>query len=341
LYRSSKNTHSRFGLAVSQRILGCYDVRTGKIQRGISFLKASKNYFLGQNDFEMICEVMNELGIAYFLQGDMETATSFFKASIDYGKESPIETNAFLAEVNLAKVYFEKGKIAEAKHLLIHYIQQALIFKKFESVSNAYSLLGEISLSLNHIKTASDYFDKQRAFATKSKNASYVTRAMNNQAISAFYQNQPEKALSIFQEVLERRKQENFPFNTFDAYFNLASFYHPDRPQISLRYIDSCYHIAKKNNLLKQELEVYEWRFEHNKDKKNKQLIDSINKVIHSKEVENELTRKELMKENIPIKETSQLSLNWIIYLFIGASIFMGIRYLVVRKKLVKTSEEI
>jgi tetratricopeptide (TPR) repeat protein len=339
LFRSSTRENSRFGIAIAQRILGCYDVRSGKINRGLKLLTYSKNYFLSNNDFEMICEAMNELGIGYFLQGDLETAGSFFKASIDYGKESPIETNSFLAEVNLAKVYVEKGKIAEAKNLLKHYIQRALYFKKYESVSNGYSLLGEISLSLNHIRTAANYFEKQKFYALKSNNSSYVTRALNNQAINAFYQNQPDKALSLFQEVLKRRKKENFPFNTFDAYFNLARFYYPDKLQISFQYVDSCYQTAKENKLLKQEQEVYQWRFEHFKDQKNKHLIDSMKQVIRSKEMENELTRKGLAAKYQLVKNSVKSDLNRIIFSLIVCSAFLGIRYLFVRKKHFKTAD--
>ena len=54
LFRSSTRENSRFGIAIAQRILGCYDVRTGKINRGLKLLTYSKNYFLSNNDFEMI-----------------------------------------------------------------------------------------------------------------------------------------------------------------------------------------------------------------------------------------------------------------------------------------------
>jgi hypothetical protein len=207
-------------------------------------------------------------------------------------------------------------------------------------VSNGYSLLGEISLSLNHIKTAANYFEKQKFYALKSNNSSYLTRSLNNQAINAYYQNQSQEALLLFQQVLNRRKQENFPFNTFDAYFNLARFHYPDKLQISFQYVDSCYQIAKQNKLLKQELEVYEWRLEHFKDLKNKRLIDSMKQVIRSKEIENELTRKGLAAKNQLVKNSVKSDLNGIIFSLIFCSAFLGIRFLFVRKKHFKTADD-
>jgi tetratricopeptide (TPR) repeat protein len=158
LLRSAKQKESNLGIAIANRILGCYDVRTGKIERGIQLLTRSKNYFVSKNDNELICEAMNELGIAYFLNGDLETAKSFFQSSQKFGKESPVETNRFLAQINLAKVYAEQGKISEVKFLIKDYIKQASELKKWESVSNGYSLLGDIALEKNQIRTAKIYF---------------------------------------------------------------------------------------------------------------------------------------------------------------------------------------
>ncbi len=334
LYKISSDKKSNYGKAIAQRILGCYDVRTGKIERGIRLLNASKNYFVAQNDFELICESMNEIGIAYFLQGDLETAKSFFKESMKYGEESPIATNRFLAEVNLAKVYFEKGKIPEAKFLLNHYIIASLTLKKYESVSNAYSLLGEIALNKNQIKTAQTQFDKQYFYAKKSKNAAYISRSLNNQAINAFYQGKNEVALFLFKEVLTRRKKEAFPFNTFDAYNNLARFHYPDKLDFSLKYMDSCFQIAKENNLVKKELEVYEWRFQHFQDKKNKQLIDSVKQVIQSMEKTNETIRKELFNIKPKKRKPMKSNFHWNFYILTGLSLILGMRYLFFRKKI-------
>lgn len=333
LYKISSVKKSNYGKAIAQRILGCYDVRTGKIERGIRLLNASKNYFVAQNDFELICESMNEIGIAYFLQGDLETAKSFFKESMKYGEESPIVTNRLLAEVNLAKVYFEKGEIPEAKFLLNHYIRASLALKKYESVSNAYSLLGEIALNKNQIKTAQTQFDKQYFYAKKSKNATYITRSINNQAINAFYQGKNEVALALFKEVLKRRKKETFPFNTFDAYNNLARFYYPDKLDFSLKYMDSCFQIAKENNLVKKELEVYEWRFQHFQDKKNKHLIDSVEQVIQSMEEANEATRKELFSIKSKKRKPMKSNFHRTFYILTGLSLILGMRYLFFRKK--------
>lgn len=336
LLRDAKKQNSDFGVAISNRILGCYDVRTGKIDRGIRLLTASKNFFVSKNDNELICESMNELGIGYFLKGDLETATSFFQSSLKFGKESPVESNRFLAQINLAKVYFERGKSPEAIFLIRDYIRQASTFKKWESVSNAYSLLGEIALNSDKIRTAKLHFEKQSYFAEKAKSNTYVTRAINNKAIVAFYEEHYNEALNLFHDVLKRRKNENFAFNIYDAYFNLARFYYPDKLDLSLKYVDSCFQIAKENKLQKQEMEVYEWRYQHYKDSHNKNLIDSMKTVIADLEKQNESVREELDREIIDSRKKSNSLNKWLFWSFGSLVIILIGRYFIVRKSRLK-----
>jgi hypothetical protein len=336
LLKSAKQHKSDFGIAVANRILGCYDVRTGRIDRGMRLLTRSKNYFVSTNDNELICEGMNELGIAYFLNGDLETAKSFFQSSLKFGKDSPVETNRFLAQINLAKVYSEQGKISEATFLIKDYIQQASKLKKWESVSNGYSLLGDLALEKNQIRTAKLYFEEQTYFAKKAKSNIYITRAINNQAILAYYQGNSNKSLALFQEVLKRRKVEKFAFNIYDAFFNMARFHYPDKLKIALKYVDSCYQIAKENKLLKQELEVYEWRYQHYKDSHNKNRIDSMKTVIAYLEKQNESVREELDREIIYSHKKSNLLKTWLFWSFGSLSIILIGRYLIVRKSRLK-----
>jgi hypothetical protein len=97
--------------------------------------------------------------------------------------------------------------------------------------------------------------------------------------------------------------------------------------------MDSCFQIAKGNNMVKKELEVYEWRFQHFKDKKNKQLIDSVKLVIQSMEEANEATRKELFNIKSKKRRPMKSNFHWTFYILTGLSLILGMRYLFFRKK--------
>ena len=144
--------------------------------------------------------------------------------------------------------------------------------------------------------------------------------------LSKIYNNQKNRSILLFNKVLKRRKTENFPFNTYEAYFNLASCYYPDQLEISLKYVDSCWLLAKNHQLKKQELEIYNWRFEHYKDLKNKQLIDSMNLVIQYLEKQNEQVRENLnqsLKRKLKTAST-KFEFHWLIITLIS---ILAIRY--------------
>jgi uncharacterized protein YueI len=64
-------------------------------------------------------------------------------------------------------------------------------------VSNAYSLLGDLALETNQIRTAKFYFEKQINFAKKANSKIYITRAINNQAILAYLKIDGEIKITI------------------------------------------------------------------------------------------------------------------------------------------------
>ena len=73
LKKQNENTDA-FSKAVAYRLLGCYDVRYGEIKTGLELLEISKSIFLNLGDEKLISEAYNEIGIAYLLLGDNETA---------------------------------------------------------------------------------------------------------------------------------------------------------------------------------------------------------------------------------------------------------------------------
>ena len=249
---------------------------------------------------------------------------------------NPVETNSFLAQINLAKVYAERGKISEAKFLIQDYINQSRALKKWEAVSNGYSQLGDLALLKNQIRTAKNYFEKQIDYAKKAKSALYITRAINNQAILAYYEGNINESLKLFQEVLIRRKNEKFAFNIYEAYFNLARFHYTDNLELSRKYIDSCFHITQKNELLKQELEIYDWRYKRYKDKENKRLVDSMKVVISNLEKRNESIRKKLEQQYVERKNRLVTSKTWIFSVFGIVIVILLIRYYIIRKSALK-----
>ena len=298
-----------FSLAVSKRIFGCFQVRKGQIKDGIKLLKESKNYFLSIGDMQLLCEELNELGIAYFLQGDLETAAFYFKSSLTTGAQSPKETDAILAEVNLAKVFIAKKDFTQANAILNHYIFTAKELKKWEAVANAYSVLADVELNLGNYSKAKIYCEKQLRFAKKGNALNLKINALNNEALIFFFEGKPTAALSLFKQILSIRKKQNIPSKIYDAYYNLASFYVDENPDLASQYMDSCQLEARKREYLQLELEALQFKRDELKQLNLSKEITSLENAIKTLNQTNEKEREELtqlLKQEIaPIEENN------------------------------------
>jgi len=327
----NKNTFTR---AISCRILGIYEVRKGDFNNGIVLLKAAKNYSLSMQDLEFLTSDVNELGNAYFLKGDFKTAEFYYKTSLDIGEDSPNETDAFLALVNLARIHILQKKYSEAKQELEKYIFLATKNEKWEAVANAYAVFADLALEQKNNKLAKLYCENSFSFSNKTMKSYFYLNALTNKAIIFFLSNEKKQALELFQKILRDRKTENIPHKIFEAYFNLADYFWYFDKLVSKTYIDSCTQLAKKQGLLGLELEAIEFKIEklkliQFKDAKAK-LELKIRELENNNKKERDKLRGELISGNfIEKKEIKNDSL--ILFAFFSALLFFMV--LQIRKK--------
>jgi len=319
---SNKNEFTR---AISCRILGIYDVRKGDFNNGIVLLKVAKNYSLSMQDLELLTSDVNELGNAYFLKGDFKTAEFYYKTSLDIGEDSPNETDAFLALVNLARIHILQKKNSEAKQELEKYIFLATKNEKWEAVANAYAVFADLALEQNNNKLAKLYCENSFSFSNKTMKSYFYLNALTNKAIIFFLSNEKKQALELFQKILRDRKTENIPHKIFEAYFNLADYFWYFDKLVSKTYIDSCTQLAKKQGLLGLELEAIEFKIEklkliQFKDAKAK-LELKIRELENNNKKERDKLKGELISGNIiEKKEINNNSL--MLFTFFSALLF-------------------
>ena len=256
---SEKNAFAR---AISCRILGIYEVRKGDFNKGIVLLKSAKNYSLSIQDLELLTSDMNELGNAYFLKGDFKTAEFYYKTSLHIGADSPKETDAFLAKINLAKIYILQKKFSEAKQELERYIFLAKKNEKWEALANAYAVFADLALREENYGLAKLYCEKSFSASNKTMKSYFYLNALTNKAIIYFLSNDKKRSLELFQKILRARKTENITYKIFEAYFNLAGYFRDVDKLESEKYIDSCLQLAKKQGLLGLELEAIEFKID-------------------------------------------------------------------------------
>ena len=272
----ASSSNNQKNAAIFHLVSGSYLTRIGMYEEALRHLSISKSYFFQLQDFELLSKIYNEIGIALHYSGNLTDAVSYYKSSIESGINSENELAEILAEINLAKLYITEGKYDPALNHVFHYISIARKHNKYEALSNAYATLVDFYLTKEDISMALKYAKELLYIAGKSNNLNISVLALTNQAILSFYNEEPQKALAIFQQILSIRKAQNLPLKLAEAYFNLAGFYLEENPIISKLYIDSAYTISKKNKLYTMEEDILLFKKDELKDSTAEQLIQKL-----------------------------------------------------------------
>jgi len=281
LFELSKNIRNNpKELAIFHLISGSYCARIGAYEESVYFLNLSKSHFFQLQDFELLTKILNEIGIAFHLSGNRHEAKYYYERSIETGTKTGDELLEILAEINLARVYIEEEKYERGLQHLQHYISISKKFEKFEALSNAYASLVDLYLSKEDISLALTYAKELQYLAGRSNNNNVMIRALTNQAIIAFYNEENEKAEDLFQQILFRQKQQKNPLKQSEAYFNLAGFYLDFNVAASRSYLDSAYQIARSIKAYSMQEDILLFRQNELKDPLASKELIALHKII-------------------------------------------------------------
>jgi tetratricopeptide (TPR) repeat protein len=217
--------NDRFALNVGKRNLGTYLSRTGRHEKGATYLKEAALFFTIMNDAQLAAETWNEAGNSILLQGNPKESIICYLRSLRIGKESSDETSSFLAESNFAQACLQLGDTLKAAALLKHYKSQCLRLEKWESTSNAYALLGQIEEARANKSLAMEYYEKSAKYGKLSKSNLSIAQAKNNLAIVHFNDKDFIQSLKLFQEAYYLRCQSGNIRSIAESLYNFGDYY--------------------------------------------------------------------------------------------------------------------
>jgi tetratricopeptide (TPR) repeat protein len=299
-YEFSNEKKSESLKLFSKRILGCYLVRIGDFVNGEKELKLALNYHRRNSDLANVTEDLNELGISNFLKGDYHSAESFFRLSLNSGKESPDESHAFLAELNLAKTYDKLGLNDRAKALAKRYLEQVEKLGKNESASNAYGFLSDLAIHEKNLPLAQEYLQKSLRKSNLTSNQIFLAQIYAN--LGSFHAGIEDFDSSrfYFEKSLEIRTKINHKKGILEAIYNLGSLdYTKNDFQAAEKHFSKGLELALKENFISDQVDFLEVLVEIQKELKNKDKeIEYYQKFIEVKSKQAEFLLKNKEEQN-------------------------------------------
>ena len=208
--------------AVGTRNLGSYFIRSNDIPKGIGLLNAAKNEFAKQELNVLLSETENDLGNAYFLQGNFQLAAEHFLASMKIGQETSDETAGFNGMIGLGKAICASGDTVKGIHYVEQFLSRCLVLQKFESASDACGFLGMIAGEQNILDLMSAYYNRGINYAKRSGSITHQANALNNKAIDFYYHDQLDSTMVYFKRALELRLKVGTINPIVESHYNIA-----------------------------------------------------------------------------------------------------------------------
>ncbi len=293
-----KENNFDYSTAMGENGLGSYFLRTGKQEEAIQHLKSSLVYFKSIGDYQIVSEILNEIGNSYAMDGAYSNAIESYIASIDFGSISKDETASFNGKIGLAKAYFALGDTLKGEMTMHKYIKECIKHEKYQSVSNAYSYLGMIEQDKGNLEESFSYLDRSIFYGLKSDSKIQLSHVYTNKAILFFTTESYDSSLYYFERALDLRKELNQSRQICESYFNLASFYiERGNLEEAITQVNQSIDIAKRNSLIQDEydgVELLEFIYGEMEDsiaqkKQTKLLKDLSLKLDEKKELNKEL----------------------------------------------------
>lgn len=243
---------------LSKRYLGSCQLRRGHLKKSVKNFEECITYFEHRRLLKWSSEVRNELGNAFFLSGNLNSAAKSYLLSLKYGADSDDPTAAYNGMIGLGKVLCAQGDTSYGIQLISTFLENALVDHKYESAADACGFLAMIYGPADK-ELSGAYFKRSIDYASRSNSLTHKANLFANKAILEFSEGRLDNSLVHFHLSLKLRTEVGHKKAIAEGFFNLGIFHldtgSPDSAQF---YAEKSEELAERNGLLLDQIDALE-----------------------------------------------------------------------------------
>ena len=191
--------------------LKCNILRILGNSKVLSLVKESEKILLEKRDYENLSETMNEAGILYFIQGDIDRSVYYLNKAYNHAEKANNLRVMSKISGNLGIIYHASGLISRALEKINNTIS---ISKKISNTLDymiAINNLGIIYLEMGKFDKAEVLFNESIKKSTTKSLPYRKCIALTNLADLMFEKGEDEKAISLYEQSYEIALNLNLP----------------------------------------------------------------------------------------------------------------------------------
>jgi len=228
----SKTTNNRQNIAKCQLYLGNFQYHLGNYQKAQHFFKLAFHYATIEDDEEMYCQVMQELGILYSVEGMLDSAKYYFNDALKYSKSLHDTTWEISTLRLLGNVHYKLGQFDDA----LSYYHKALGLASYygRAKDEEGKLCNNIGILLSDWKKyhkSLSYYHRALQIMKDADNELEISRIYNNMGTVYWYLQNSDSALLFYNKSLKYKIKSGdingkaYVLNNLGMYYGEAEEY--------------------------------------------------------------------------------------------------------------------
>jgi len=228
----SKTTNNQQNIAKCQLYLGNYQYHQGNYQKARSFFELAYQYASLEDDDEMYCRVMQELGLLFSVQGMLDSANIYFNDALEYSKKLHDTIQEISTLRSLGNVHYKLGQFDDA----LTYYHNALGLASYygQAEDEEGKLCNNIGILLSDWKKyhkSLSYYHRALLIMKDVGNQLDISRIYNNMGTIYWYLQESDSALLFYNKSLEYKIKTGdvngkaYVLNNLGMYYGAAEDY--------------------------------------------------------------------------------------------------------------------
>lgn len=235
-----------------------YFIRKDKFLIAFELTTSALDYFDRIRHHRILGFIYRDIGIINNGLGNKSSIVNNFVISQKYFKSCNMRMEYIHSRALEAKMRVAQKEYSKSAKIIFGCIGKMEKYGKHKTIFGYYNFLSDLYSETGNIKMVKYCNKKSAEHALKSGNLNTIALSKNNSAISEFYKDNIEGAITLFREALETRKKMKKYKLISESYYNIASVYTEiAKNGLAIEYFNKSLEVAEANNLLAETADAY------------------------------------------------------------------------------------
>jgi signal transduction histidine kinase len=239
-------------------LMYAYYRQTGETDRFLYHAQRSYQFAIQLNDGEKISDGLNNIAIAFMINGALDSAVSYFQHALEHAVQLSDEVREKRILVNYANILVKTGELSQAREIAVKGISIDSLLNDRHALAVSYKLLGNIGFYESKYDEAAEAYQKSLDLFEAVSDTLNIISVNNNLAVVYESLKDYENAVRLQLINLELIERTGVESSKISVLINLGNIYdYQGKKNERVKMLNEALTIAVKYNDYKYIASIY------------------------------------------------------------------------------------